>query len=74
VQVELSVHDSGRGMNAEELRRAFEPFYTTKAPGRGTGLGLMIVEQIVHAHGGQLKAESTPGGGTTMHVLLPAEG
>ncbi|MBI3782143.1 MAG: HAMP domain-containing protein [Deltaproteobacteria bacterium] len=73
LQVALSVHDSGRGMTADELRHAFEPFYTTKAPGRGTGLGLMIVEQIVHAHGGQLKAESSPGHGTTIRIYLPAE-
>jgi signal transduction histidine kinase len=72
-QVELSVHDSGRGLTTEELRHAFEPFYTTKAPGRGTGLGLMIVEQIVHAHGGHLKAESSPGRGTTMRIFLPSE-
>jgi len=73
LQVEISVHDSGRGMTAEELVHAFEPFYTTKAAGRGTGLGLMIVEQIVHAHGGHLKAESTPGRGTTIRVFLPVE-
>lgn len=72
-QVELSVRDHGRGMSPEELRRAFEPFYTTKAAGRGTGLGLMIVEQIVHAHGGHLKVDSVPGEGTIMRVFLPVE-
>jgi signal transduction histidine kinase len=73
-QIELSVHDAGRGMSAEERQRALEPFYTTKAVGRGTGLGLAIVDHIVHAHGGQLLVESTPGAGTTVRVRLPVEG
>ena len=60
-------------MSEEELRRAFEPFYTTKAPERGTGLGLVIVEHIVRAHGGQVSAESVPGRGTTVRVCLPLE-
>jgi two-component system NtrC family sensor kinase len=72
-QVELTVEDSGHGMSPEELRRAFEPFYTTKAPERGTGLGLVIVEHIVRAHGGHLSAESAPGRGTTVRVRLPLE-
>ena len=71
--LELVVRDSGHGMSAEELRRAFEPFYTTKAPGRGTGLGLAIVDHIVRAHGGQVLVESAPGEGTTMRVRLPLE-
>ena len=72
-QLELAVADSGHGMSPEELRRAFEPFYTTKAPDRGTGLGLVIVEHIVRAHGGHLSAESVPGSGTTVRVRLPLE-
>jgi two-component system NtrC family sensor kinase len=71
--LELVVRDSGHGMSPEELRRAFEPFYTTKAPGRGTGLGLAIVDHIVRAHGGQVLVESAPGAGTTMRVRLPLE-
>jgi signal transduction histidine kinase len=58
---------------AEELRHAFEPFYTTKAPGRGTGIGLVIVDHIVRAHGGDLVVESAPRQGTTMRVRLPLE-
>lgn len=72
-QVELAVSDSGHGMSPEEMRRAFEPFYTTKTPDRGTGLGLVIVEHIVRAHGGHVDAESTPGRGTTVRVRLPLE-
>jgi two-component system NtrC family sensor kinase len=72
-QMELTVSDSGHGMSDEELRRAFEPFYTTKAPERGSGLGLVIVEHIVRAHGGQVSAESVPGQGTTVRVCLPLE-
>ena len=71
--VELAVRDTGHGMSPEELRRVFEPFYTTKAPGRGTGLGLAIVDHIVRAHNGQVVAESAPGEGTTMRILLPLE-
>ena len=70
---ELSVADSGHGMSAEELRHAFEPFYTTKAPHRGTGLGLVIVEHIVRAHGGHLIAQSAPGQGTVVRVRLPLD-
>jgi two-component system, NtrC family, sensor kinase len=70
-QLELAVSDSGHGMSPAEMRNAFEPFYTTKEPGHGTGLGLVIVEHIVRAHGGQVSAESAPGEGTTVRVRLP---
>jgi len=72
-QVELVVRDTGHGMAAEDLSRVFQPFYTTKAPGRGTGLGLVIVDHIVRAHGGQVLVESMLGQGTTMRVRLPLE-
>ena len=72
-RLELSVADSGHGMSEVERRQAFEPFYTTKAPGRGTGLGLVIVDHIVHAHGGTIAVDSVPGVGTTVRVLLPLE-
>jgi two-component system NtrC family sensor kinase len=71
--LEIAVHDNGHGMAADEVRRVFEPFYTTKAPGRGTGLGLVIVDHIVRAHGGHLIVDSTPGRGTVMRVHLPLE-
>ena len=72
--LEIAVRDIGHGMSADDLRRVFEPFYTTKAPGRGTGLGLVIVDHIVRAHGGQMVVDSVPGQGTTMRVQLPLEG
>jgi len=71
--LELTVQDGGSGMTPEEQRRAFEPFYTTKAPGRGTGLGLVIVDHVVRAHGGRVVVESERGRGTAMRVWLPLE-
>ncbi len=71
--LEVTVRDTGRGMTPEQIRRATEPFYTTKAPGLGTGLGLAIVDHIVRAHRGRLQIESAPGAGTTVRVRLPLE-
>ncbi len=68
---ELTVEDEGLGMDAATLDRVFEPFFTTKAAGLGTGLGLTTVRGIVRALGGHVLAESAPGRGTTMRVLLP---
>ncbi|HKY32954.1 MAG TPA: ATP-binding protein [Candidatus Polarisedimenticolia bacterium] len=68
-RVVVRLVDDGPGMTAEELSRAFEPFYTTKA--RGTGLGLPIVKTIVEAHGGTILLASEPGKGTTVTVGLP---
>lgn len=69
--VELVVRDSGSGLARADVRRIFEPFYTTKSPDRGTGLGLAIVDHVVRAHGGRVVVESAPGRGTTMRVVLP---
>jgi two-component system sensor histidine kinase HydH len=66
--VQIVVQDRGCGMTGEVLRRAFEPFYTTKA--RGTGLGLPICRKIVEAHGGTIGVQSSPGQGTTVTVEL----
>jgi two-component system, sporulation sensor kinase E len=65
----VSVTDTGAGIAAEQLNRIFEPFYTTKK--KGTGLGLMIVQRIVRAHGGHIEVESQLGRGTTFRVWLP---
>ncbi|MEU4161615.1 ATP-binding protein [Actinoplanes sp. NPDC026670] len=71
-RVRLRVCDSGRGMTAEVAERAFEPFYTTKGSGEGTGLGLATVYGIVTQAGGEVTLSSEVGLGTTITVLLPA--
>jgi PAS domain S-box-containing protein len=68
----LTVRDNGSGMTAETLERLFEPFFTTKPRGKGTGLGLHVVQSIVTAHGGAVGVDSTPGAGTDFVVYLPA--
>lgn len=70
--VSLSFSDTGRGMDEETLARIFDPFYTTKEAGQGTGLGLSTVYGIIKAHGGEILAESRPGVGTEFLILLPA--
>lgn len=68
---ELTVSDSGTGMNPDVIARAFEPFFTTKGPGRGTGLGLAMVHGTVTALKGVVVPQSTVGEGTSMRVYLP---
>jgi signal transduction histidine kinase len=69
--VELTVHDTGRGIEPARLSRVFEPYVTTK-PG-GTGLGLAIVRQTVLAHDGTVEASSVPGSGTTIRMIFPVD-
>lgn len=65
----FSVADTGGGIPQDQINRIFEPFYTTKK--KGTGLGLMIVQRIVRAHGGRMELESKVGRGTTFRIWLP---
>lgn len=70
----LSVRDDGPGMTPEIRDRIFTPFFTTKGPGRGMGLGLTIVRRVVDAHGGALQVTTAPGAGTEFVVRLPRRG
>ena len=67
----LEVGDTGTGMTAEVKARIFEPFFSTKAPGRGTGLGLRTVQKIVKRAGGDIAVESSAGAGATFRIFLP---
>ena len=73
--VELAVIDAGTGIAPEVAERMFEPFYSTKDVGKGSGMGLAMVHGIVHEHGGHVLVEPMPEGGTAFRVLLrPLEG
>lgn len=67
------VIDDGTGIPRSELPKIFEPFYTTKPAGRGTGLGLSVCYSIIAAHGGRIEVDSAVGAGSTFRILLPGE-
>ncbi len=69
--LEISVSDTGHGIDPAIMEQIFDPFFTTKAPGEGTGMGLSVAHGIVRSHGGVIRARSEPGQGATFTVLLP---
>ena len=69
--IRLSVSDTGEGMDPATIDRIFDPFYTTREVGQGTGMGLSVVHGIVESHGGFITVESEPGKGSTFHVFFP---
>ena len=69
--LEVAVEDDGCGITPEVLDRMFDPFYSTKELGRGSGMGLAMVHGIVHDHGGHLRVDTAPGEGSTFRVMLP---
>jgi signal transduction histidine kinase len=71
-KVEIKVKDNGNGIPQKVLDKIFQPFFTTKPTGQGTGLGLSLSYDIVKAHGGELKVETTEGNGAEFIVILPA--
>lgn len=68
--LQVSIADSGSGMNGSQLRDAFKPFHTTKP--KGMGIGLPLAQRIVRRFGGSIVLDSRPGAGTTVEVFLPA--
>jgi signal transduction histidine kinase len=70
-KVTIVVRDTGKGMDAETLAHATEPFFTTASNGTGRGLGLAIAERVIRELGGSMKIEAEPGAGCTVTVVLP---
>ena len=70
-RVEIKIKDNGNGIPQKNLDKIFQPFYTTKPTGEGTGLGLSLAYDIVKAHGGEIKVETGGTGGSEFIVLLP---
>jgi len=71
-QVRVEIADTGSGIPPEKLGKIYDPFFTTKEPGKGTGLGLFIVRQIVERNRGRIWVESEVGKGTTFFLEFPA--
>jgi len=70
-KIEVSVKDNGNGIPQKVVDKIFQPFFTTKPTGQGTGLGLSLSYDILKAHGGEIKVESKEGEGTTFILQLP---
>ncbi|MEP7228884.1 MAG: ATP-binding protein [Ginsengibacter sp.] len=71
-KVELAVKDNGNGIPQNILDKIFQPFFTTKPTGQGTGLGLSLGYDIIKAHGGEIKVETKDGEGSEFIIRLPA--
>jgi signal transduction histidine kinase len=69
--IEIKVKDNGNGIQQKILDKIFQPFFTTKPTGQGTGLGLSLSYDIIKAHGGELKVETKEGEGTTFIIHIP---
>jgi signal transduction histidine kinase len=69
----IRIRDNGPGISEEIKEKIFQPFFTTKTSGQGTGLGLSLSYDIIKAHGGELKVETEPGEGTTFIIKLPVD-
>jgi signal transduction histidine kinase len=71
-KVEVRVADNGNGIPQKILDKIFQPFFTTKPTGQGTGLGLSLSYDIIKTHGGELNVETKPGEGSTFTIILPS--
>ena len=70
-EIRLCVQDNGTGMSPDVQKKMFEPYFTTKEDGKGTGLGTVITQRIINEHNGRIEVDSSPDNGTTMTILLP---
>jgi signal transduction histidine kinase len=70
---EILVEDNGPGIPADILPQVFDPFFTTREPGKGMGLGMYIIQEIILEHGGCIAVDTPPGGGTRVTIRLPRE-
>jgi two-component system NtrC family sensor kinase len=70
-EIHISISDNGIGISPANIKRIFDPFYTSKEVGKGTGLGLSICYKIFSAQGGRITVDSSPDEGTTFEVILP---
>ena len=70
-KIQIAVKDNGRGIPQKDLDKIFQPFYTTKPPGQGTGLGLSLSYDIIQVNGGEIKVQTKEGMGAEFQVLIP---